>query len=72
MASVIDRNRISWCSSAEDCSGASRFICLQPGAHRTEGASRSLIFCLFVFVVVVCLFSKPSRVQTALPHALSG
>lgn len=41
-------------SSAEDCSGTSRFICLQLGDHKTEGASRLLIF---------CFFSKPSSVQ---------
>lgn len=34
-------------SSAEDCSGTSRFICLQLGDHKTEGASRLLIFCFF-------------------------
>lgn len=47
MASVIDRNRISWCSSAEDCSGARRLIRLQLGSHKTEGASRLLIFCVY-------------------------
>lgn len=54
MTSVIHRNRLSWHSSAEDCSGTSRFICLQLGDHKTEGASRLLIF---------CFFSKPSSVQ---------
>lgn len=47
MTSVIHRNRLSWHSSAEDCSGTSRFICLQLGDHKTEGASRLLIFCFF-------------------------
>lgn len=48
MASVIDRNRLSWHSRAEKTAVRPRqFICLQLGYHKTQGASRLLIFCCF-------------------------
>lgn len=56
MASVIDRNRLSWHSREEKTAvRPRRFICLQLGYHKTQGASRLLIF---------CFFSKPSSLHS--------